>query len=172
MANKQLSALTAAGALGVTDLFLTTQGGNSRKATGQQLLDFTQAAPERVLADLGLIGKVTFKATPALVTLNGASVTVAGIVPDRSIVLGVTTYVKTTLTGSLTSFSVGVAGEVGRFGGSLGIVAGSNNIGVVGPYATYAATDLLLTANGGTGSSNANKIRVVVYYIAFNSPLD
>ncbi|UUV43221.1 hypothetical protein RCCWILLIS_49 [Rhodobacter phage RcCWillis] len=172
MANKQLSGLTAATALDVADLFLTTQGGNSRKATGQQLIDFTQAVPERVLADLGLIGKAVFKATPALVTLNGASATVAAMIPARSIVLGVTTYVRSNLGGTLTSFDVGVAGEVNKFGGSLGLLAGSNNIGVVGPYATYADTDLVVTANGGTGTGNPDKIRLVAFYVAFNSPLD
>ena len=71
MANKPLSALTAGAALDVADLFLASQSGNSRKVTGQQLLDFSQKVPERVLADLGLLGKVTFKAASALVTLDG-----------------------------------------------------------------------------------------------------
>ena len=95
MANKPLSALTAGAALDVADLFLASQSGNSRKVTGQQLLDFSQKVPERVLADLGLLGKVTFKAASALVTLNGASANVANIVPTRSIILAVTTRVRT-----------------------------------------------------------------------------
>ena len=41
MADKQLSALTAASALADADLFYITQGGNSRKATGTQLKAFT-----------------------------------------------------------------------------------------------------------------------------------
>ena len=172
MANKPLSALTAGAALGVADLFLASQSGNSRKVTGQQLLDFSQKVPERVLADLGLLGKVTFKAASALVTLNGASANVANIVPTRSIILAVTTLVRTALTGTLTSFDVGVSGDVSRFGGAIGITAGSNNIGVVGPYATYSPTTLILTANGGTGSTNTNKIRVVAYFLEFNTPLD
>lgn len=40
MADKQLSALTAASALADADLFYVTQGGNSRKATGTQLRAF------------------------------------------------------------------------------------------------------------------------------------
>lgn len=172
MANRPLSALTAASALAAADLFLVTQGANSRKATGQQILDFTQGVPERVLADLGPLGKVTFKGTPALVSLNGASATVADLVPERSIILAVTTLVRSALTGTLTSFDVGVTGDLSRFGGSLGIAAGSNNVGVVGPYATYAPTSLILTANGGTGSTNEDKIRVVAYYLDFETPTD
>lgn len=172
MANKPLSGLTAASALAAADLFLTTQGGNSRKATGQQLIDLSQLAQERVLANLGSVGKVTFKATPSLVTLNGASVNVSPVIPARSIVLAVTTLVRTALTGTMTSFSVGVAGEVDKFGGLLGLAAGSNNIGVVCPYAVYSPTTLILTANGGTGTGNTEKIRIVAYYIEFDTPLD
>lgn len=172
MANKPLSGLTAASALAAADLFLTTQGGNSRKATGQQIIDLSQLASERVLANLGTLGKVTFKATASLVTLNGASVNVAPAIPTRSIVIGVTTLVRTALTGTLTSFSVGIAGEVDKFGGLISNAAGSNNIGVVGPYAIYAPQTIVLTANGGTGTGNTDKIRVVAYYLAFETPLD
>lgn len=172
MANKPLSALAPATALAAADLLLVTQGGNSKKATAQQILDFTQGAPERVLADLGLIGKVTFKATPALVSLNAASATIAAMIPARSIVLGVTTYVKAALTGTLTAINVGDSGDPSRFGGSIGKAAGSSNIGVVGPYAVYSPTDIVVTAVGGTGTTNTDKIRVVAYYVTFNSPLD
>jgi hypothetical protein len=43
MADKQLSALTAASALSTADLFYALQGGNSRKATGQQICDLMQS---------------------------------------------------------------------------------------------------------------------------------
>ena len=172
MANKPLSTLTAGVPLNVADLFLASQSGNSRKITGQQLLDFGQKVPERVLADLGQLGKVTFKAVSALVTLNGASATVANIVPTRSIILGVTTRVRTALTGTMASFDVGVSGDVSRFGGAIGISAGSNNIGIVNPYAANSPTTLTITANGGTGVTNADKIRVVAYFLEFNTPLD
>ena len=172
MANKPLSALSAGAPLDVADLFLTSQSGNSRKVTGQQFLDFTQKVPERVLADLGQLGKVTFKTASTLVTLDGASVDVANIIPARSIILAVSTRVRSALTGTLASFNVGVSGDASRFGGTIGIAAGSNNIGEVSPYATYSPTTLILTANGGTGSTNTNKIRVVAYFLEFNTPLD
>ena len=172
MANKPLSALTAGAALDVADLFLASQGGNSRKVTGQQFLDFSQKVPERVLADLGQLGKVTFKAASALVTLDGASANVANIIPARSIILAVSTRVRSALTGTLASFNVGVSGDASRFGGTIGIAAGSNNIGVVNPYATYSPTTLTIAANGGTGATNTDKIRVVAYFLSFATPLD
>lgn len=172
MANRQLSALTDAAALNALDLLLVTQGGNSRKATAQQIVDLTQKAEERVLADLGPLGKAIYKATPALVDLNAATATVVGLIPQRSIILAVTTFVRSALTGTLTSISVGDSGDPSRFGGSLGKGAGSNNVGVVGPFAVYSPHDIIVTANGGTATGNTGKIRVVAHYITFNSPLD
>ena len=172
MANKPLSALSAGAPLDVADLFLTSQSGNSRKVTGQQFLDFTQKVPERVLADLGQLGKVTFKTASTLVTLDGASVDVANIIPASSIILAVSTRVRSALTGTLASFNVGVSGDASRFGGTIGIAAGSNNLGVVNPYATYSPTTLTIAANGGAGATNTDKIRVVAYFLSFATPLD
>lgn len=44
MADKQLSALTAASALADADLFYVSQGGNSRKATGTQLKTYAASS--------------------------------------------------------------------------------------------------------------------------------
>jgi hypothetical protein len=43
---------------------------------------------------------------------------------------------------------VGDGGDGSRYGGSLGIALGSSNIGVVGPFATYAPTDVIVARNG------------------------
>mgnify|MGYP001355735739 CR=1 FL=1 len=86
--------------------------------------------------------------------VTGASVTAAGLIPARAIVLGVTSWTVADVTGA-GSYRVGDAGSDSRYGGSLGIAAGSSNIGVVGPFATYSPTDVIVTAEGGafTGGS-------------------
>lgn len=80
-------------------------------------------------------------------TLTGASVTAAGLIPSRAIVLGVASKTTVAITGA-SSYNVGDSGDASRYGGSLGIAAGSSNIGVVGPFATYAATDVTVAGNG------------------------
>ena len=59
MADKQLSALTAATALSIGDLFYAEQGANSRKATAQQIVDIAKgqikpAFSEPVAADFSI----------------------------------------------------------------------------------------------------------------------
>ncbi len=83
------------------------------------------------------------------VVLAGATVTTGFLMPDRAIVLGVSSRTVTAITGA-TSYDCGIAGEPSKFGGSLGIAAGATNAGVIGPSALYAATPVRLTANGGT----------------------
>jgi hypothetical protein len=50
------------------------------------------------------------------VTLSGASVATTVTIPNRAIVLGVSTRTSVAITGA-TSYSCGVAGEAGKFGG-------------------------------------------------------
>jgi hypothetical protein len=83
----------------------------------------------------------------ATLTLTGASVTATGLLPARAIVLGVAAKTTVAITGA-SSYNVGDAGDGARYGGSLGIALGSNNIGVVGPFATYAAGDVIVARNG------------------------
>ncbi|MEM9783369.1 MAG: DUF2793 domain-containing protein [Pseudomonadota bacterium] len=79
---------------------------------------------------------------------SGASVTAAGLIPSRVILLGVTSWVPAEVTGA-TSYAVGWSADVNAFGSGLGVAAGSSNVGVVGPTATYAAEDVTVTAAGG-----------------------
>jgi hypothetical protein len=71
-------------------------------------------------------------------------------------VLGVSARTVTTITGAA-SYDCDSAGEPSKFGGSLGVAAGSTNSGVIGPQAYYAPTPVRLTANGGafTGGAGA-----------------
>lgn len=86
-------------------------------------------------------------AEETIATTSGASVTSTVVIPNRAICLGVSVRVTSAIVGP-TSFDVGIAGEADKFGGALGISAGSVNRGVIGPTAFYADTPVLITANG------------------------
>ena len=89
------------------------------------------------------------------------------LIPDRAIVLGVSTRTLTAITGA-TSYECGIAGEADKFGGSLGIGAGSSNVGVIGPQAFYADTPIRLTANGGGFTGGA--VRIAIHTLILSAP--
>lgn len=99
--------------------------------------------------------------------LSGASRNSTIKIPNRSIVLGVSCRVITAITGAA-SFNCGIAGEPDKFGGSLGIAAGSSNIGVIGPQAFYADTAIRLTANGSNFTGGA--VRIAIHYLTCVGP--
>jgi len=99
--------------------------------------------------------------------LSGASVTSTITIPDRAIVLAVSTRTVTAITGA-TSYDCGITGTPNKFGGALGIAAGSTNVGVIGPQAFYAATPIVLTANGGSFTGGA--VRVAIQYLLPSTP--
>ncbi len=109
------------------------------------------------------------------ITCSGASSVSAIQIPNRAIVLAVSVYVTTAITGA-TSYNVdataasggGTGTTSGQFGSGLGIAAGSNNIGVIGPTAWYAASTIKLTANG--GSFTAGQVRIAIQYILCGAP--
>ena len=101
------------------------------------------------------------------VTLSGAS-TVTGIaIPNRAIVLAVSTRTTVAVTGAA-SYNCGVSGDASKFGGSLGVAKNSSNIGVVGPTAYYADTPVLISAVG--GSFITGKVRVAIHVLRFDAP--
>lgn len=113
-------------------------------------------APVRQPLALGLAGaglEAQIISEP-LTDLSGASVVSSQLIPERSILLGVSVRVTEDIRGAA-SFDCGLAGETSAFGGVLGTVQGSANIGVIGPRPFYADTPVTLTANGGdfTGGS-------------------
>jgi hypothetical protein len=97
-----------------------------------------------------------------LLSLSGAAVDSGVTIPDRAIVLGVSTRTVTAITGA-TSYDCGISGEPAKFGGSLGVAAGSTNAGAIGPTAFYAATPVRLTANGGSFTGGA--VRIAIHYL-------
>lgn len=102
-----------------------------------------------------------------LTGLSGASVSSTITIPDRAIVLGVSTRTITAITGA-TSYDCGIAGQIAKFGGSLGAVLGSANVGVIGPEAFYAATPIVLTANG--GNFTGGDVRIAIQCLLPTAP--
>lgn len=96
-----------------------------------------------------------------LTGLTGATVETTIVIPNPCIVMNVSIYVTGTITGA-TSFDVGVVGNTSQFGGSIGVSAGSANVGIIGPSGFYSNTPIRLTANGSnfTGGS----VRVAIHY--------
>ena len=101
------------------------------------------------------------------VTLSGAATATSIVIPNRAIVLAVSTRTTAAVTGA-TAYNCGVAGETSKFGGSLGVAKNSSNIGVVGPTAYYADTPVVLTAIG--GNFVGGKVRVAIHVMRFDAP--
>ena len=95
-------------------------------------------------------------------SLMGETTIAATQIADRVILLGVSVRVLETVEGA-TSFDVGVAGDIAKFGGSLGTAAGDANIGVIGPHAVYEPTPIQITANGGAFTSGT--IALALHFI-------
>lgn len=100
-------------------------------------------------------------------TLSGASVATTVAIPNRAVVLGVSTRTSAAITGA-TSYSCGVAGEAGKFGSSLGVAKNASNVGVIGPTAYYADTPVVITAAG--GAFTGGKVRVSIHAMRFDAP--
>lgn len=101
------------------------------------------------------------------VSLSGASTATSIAIPNRAIVLAVSTRTTVAITGAA-SYNCGVSGEASKFGGSLGAAKNSSNIGVIGPTAYYADTPVLLSAVG--GNFTAGKVRVAIHVLRFDAP--
>ncbi len=99
--------------------------------------------------------------------LAGASVTSTIAIPDRAIVLAVSTRTVAAVLGA-TSYDCGIAGEPAKFGGSLGVAISSTNVGVIGPQAFYAPTPIVLTANG--GNFTGGDVRIAIQYLLPTAP--
>jgi len=101
------------------------------------------------------------------VTVSGASTATTIAIPNRAIVLAVSTRTTAAVAGA-TAYNCGVSGDASKFGGSLGVAKNSSNVGVVGPTAYYADTPVMLTAVG--GSFTAGKVRVAIHVLRFDAP--
>jgi len=95
--------------------------------------------------------------------LSGAFTETGLIIPSRAIVFCVSTRTSADITGAA-SYDCGLAGEPSKFGGALGIAAGSSNLGVIGPTAFYSDTAVRLTANGGSFTGGSVRLAVHCFY--------
>lgn len=82
-------------------------------------------------------------------------------IPAYTIVWGITARVTDAITGTATSFRIGVAGSDDRYGSGLGIALGSWVQGLTGaPQAYYSATDLILTGEGGDFATGTVRLAI------------
>jgi len=102
-----------------------------------------------------------------LTGLTGATATTTAAFPNQSIILGVSLRVTTTITGA-TTFDCGDGTTAGRFGGSIGLTAGTTNQGTIGPSGNYGSTTVTLTANGANFTAGA--VRVCLIYLELIAP--
>lgn len=99
----------------------------------------------------------------------GTSFTTAMFIPGFAMVLGATAKVTQAIGGTATSWSLGTAGELTRFGAGLGVGVGSWARGVVGtPVTYYSPAPLILTANG--GSFSGGKVRIALHWWELRLP--
>jgi len=98
------------------------------------------------------------------ITLSGATTDSTNVLPNQSVVFGVSCYVTTLITasGGGASFSVGPAsgGGAGDWGSSLGFSVGTENQGV--SIQNHYGEKVRLTVD--TGSFTGGKVRVTAYY--------
>lgn len=93
----------------------------------------------------------------------GASSTTSVEIPQYAMVYSITGRVKTAITGSVTSFDVGVAGAGNRYGGGIGLSQATWFVGITGqPVTYYTDTPLELTALGGNFASG--EVRLAMHY--------
>lgn len=102
--------------------------------------------------------------------IAGQTNTITSAIRAGTQILGLTGRVVERVTGAgITGWRIGVAGSDNRYGSGLGTVVNSQLIGLTGaPLTYYAATPVLLTAEG--GSFDAGVIRIAVHYLRLDPP--
>lgn len=105
------------------------------------------------------------------VTLTaGGSVTTSMVIPAGAMLIGATARVLTTITGSATSWSLGHADAINRFGENLGKSAGSWARGILSsPLTYYTPTPLRLSAVGGQFAAGG-RVRIVLHWWELRLP--
>ena len=89
------------------------------------------------------------------------------VIPANAVVLGVSGIVTEAITGTVSSWRLGVAGGPDRYGSGLGSALGSWVQGVTGqPQAYYAPTALTLEAEDGTFVSGRVRLAVHMFRVA------
>ncbi len=131
---------------------------------------------EVVTKPLGANGSnIQFGLLEGTITCSGATSVSTIVIPANAIVLAVSSYVVTAMTGA-TSFNVdattspsGASGSTsGQFGASLSIAAGTTKSGVIAPTPWYNASTIKLTANG--NNFTAGLVRISIQYMLCGAP--
>jgi hypothetical protein len=137
---------------------------------GQLLHDGTGWVADAVVASANGAGTTWRVLEFDHVVVPGASNATAVAIPAQAQVVGVTGRVIAALTGAgLSAWRIGVAGSDNRYGSGLGIALNSYLAGLSGsPVTYYAATPLVLTAEGGSFASG--KIRLAVHCVGIEPP--
>lgn len=126
------------------------------------------------LGDAGAVGGAGTRTGTLFetVALTGAAVTTMTMIPERAMVLGVSTRVVTPLTGA-SNFDVGVAADDDRFGEQIGGNAGDVNQGGVTPYFNFTAEGVILTgrdSGGGVASFTGGSVAVAIHLLYLDAP--
>ena len=137
--------------------------GSSQLFDGTAWLDSTLAATPQGAATIHHIAEFDHTISA------GATSATTYTIPQNSVVTGVTGRVIADVTGSLTSWDLGVAGSANRYGSGYGLALNSYASGLTGsPQAYYSDTPLELTANGGTFTGG--QVRLAVHYCMIVPP--
>lgn len=137
--------------------------GSNHLFDGTAWLDSTVAATLNGTATIQQIAEFDHSLTA------GATSTTSFFIPQYSVVTGVTGRITTAFGGSTTSWDLGVAGAVNRYGSGYGVALNSYALGLTGtPTAYYADTPLVLTASGGSFASG--EIRLAIHYTQLVPP--
>lgn len=125
----------------------------------------------------GLTGGTRLGAGLAAATIVGDETIVAGsgfdaalLIPDRSVVIGVSGRVTTAISGAgVTGWRVGVAESTNRYGSSIGLAQNSSFNGVTdAPVGYYGDTALRIEPEGGDFGGGA--VRLAIHYLALTPP--
>lgn len=99
----------------------------------------------------------------------GATSVVVAALPANAVVYGATGRVLSGITGTLTSFRIGVSGSDNRYGSGLGLSQGSWLRGLTGtPLTYYSPEDLILTGEGGDFAGGT--LRIAVHLLRLTLP--
>lgn len=99
----------------------------------------------------------------------GQSVSTDLVIPHAAMVIGVTARVSEAITGTLSSWQMGTAGALDRFGSSLGLGQGSWARGMLSQPMTYWSPEpVIVTAEGGDFAGG--KLRIAAHWLELGLP--
>ena len=114
----------------------------------------------------GAAGRIEVLGMDYVVSAGGAQETTL-MIPKDAMVFACSARVVDTLTGTLTSWNLGVLGTPQRFGSGMGLPAGSYCTGLLSqPLSFYEQTPIRLSPVGGTLNSGSLRFALHCYRIA------